>query len=297
VSGAGRIAVTGATGFLGRHLCDHFRTRGWRVRGLVRDPHRQGLPPEVEVALCDLPDRAEAAAFTSVDVVIHCAYASREANLAAARRVNELGTERVYALGRAAGVRRFVFISSTSAHDGALSYYGRSKLALEHTLDPERDLIIRPGLVLAPGGGGLFHRMADGLRRTGVAPVFDGGRQIMQTVYIDDFCAAVHAAIARDRVGRYVVAEPEGLPVRDFFHLVAARCGARCRLVPVPAAPLLVVLRVAERLGIALPVSSENVLGMKSLRFQPSAADLETLGVPARRTAESLALVFPPAAG
>ena len=289
----GRVAVTGATGFLGRHLCEYFQARGWRVRGLVRDVGRHPVREGIELALCDLPDRIDAAAFAGADVVIHCAYASREANLVQARRVNELGTERVYALGRAAGVRRFVFISTISAHDEALSYYARSKLAIEHTLDPERDLIIRPGLVLAPGGGGLFHRMVDGLRRTGMAPIFDGGRQVMQTVYIDDFCAAVHGALVSDRVGRYVVAEPEGLPVRDFFRLVAEKCGVRCRLVPLPTTPLLLALRAVERLGVALPISSENVLGMRSLRFQPSARDMEALGVHPRPTAESLDLVFP----
>lgn len=295
---AGCVVVTGATGFLGRRLCGYFQSRGWRVRGLVRDVLRHPFGEgSVEARLCDLPDRVDASAFESVDAVIHCAYASREASLREARRVNELGTERVYALSRAAGVRQFVFISSTSAHDEALSYYGRSKLAIERTLDLERDLIVRPGLVLAPGMGGLFHRLVDGLRGTGIAPIFDGGRQIMQTVYIDDLLAALYGAIANDRAGRYVVAEPEGMPVRDFFRLVAAKCGARCRLVPVPTASLLVVLRAMERLGVALPISSENVLGMKSLRFQPSAGDLEVLGVRARPTRESLELVFPPASG
>ena len=92
---AGCVVVTGATGFLGRRLCVYFQSRGWRVRGLVRDVLRHPFGEgSVEARLCDLPDRVDASAFESVDAVIHCAYASREASLREARRVNELGVTR-----------------------------------------------------------------------------------------------------------------------------------------------------------------------------------------------------------
>jgi nucleoside-diphosphate-sugar epimerase len=290
----GCVAITGATGMLGRHLCDHFRAAGWQVRGLDRIlgvyPYHE---PGIELFPCDLPDHIDPAGFAGASVLIHCAYMTRHTTVAEARRVNEDGTARLYELWRSRGGGKFVFISTTSAHEGARSYYGQSKLRIEQRLDPARDLVIRPGLILAAEGEGLFHRLRDSLRRTQSAPVFDGGKQIIQTVYIGDLCAAIYKAVVEDRSGRFVVAEPEGRSMRDFLRLLADRCGVRCRIVSLPSAPLLVALRLLESLRIPLPVSSENVLGAQSLVFQSSAADLRALGVEARGVEESLKIVLP----
>jgi NADH dehydrogenase len=211
---------------------------------------------------------------------------------AEAYRVNEDGSARVLAACREAGVERFVFISSTSAHPDALSYYARSKLSIEGRLDPERDLILRPGLVLGPDGG-LFQRLVASLRRGGLIPLFGGGRQPVQTVHVDDFCLAVERALERRLTGRYVVAEPRGLPLRDLLRLTADKLGRRAIPVSLPAGPVLACLRVTEVLRIPLPISSENVLGALSLREQPSAEDLQAIGVHLRNARESLDGLFP----
>jgi nucleoside-diphosphate-sugar epimerase len=225
------------------------------------------------------------AAFVGADVVIHCAYMSRHTTLEEARRVNEVGTERVLALARKHG-SRFVFISSTGAHEDALSYYGQSKLTIEGWLDPTRDLIIRPGLIL--GDGGLFKRISASLSRFGFIPVFDGGRQMIQTVHVEDLSAATVTAIERGLTGTYVVAEPDGLELRELFRAMGKRMGRKCRLVPLPATPVLAGLRLAERMGLRLPLTSENVLGARSLRVQPSRGDLERIGIRVRTVQESL---------
>ena len=287
----GLCLVTGANGFLGRHLCDHLARSGWGVRGCVRDIRRYPFDTRgIELYRCELPDTIDESAFTGVDVVIHCAYMSRHTTLAEARRVNEEGSERVLSLARSSGAR-FAFVSSTGAHEGSLSYYGRSKLAVEERLDLSRDLVIRPGLIL--GDGGLFQRISGSLSRFGIVPVFDGGHQRIQTVHIDDLCRAVRKAVEDRLVGSFVVAEPRGLELRELFRMMASRMGVKCRLVPLPAGPLLLLLRSAERLGVRLPLTSENVLGALSLRTQPSEDDLAAIGVEVRSAAQSLADLIP----
>lgn len=280
------VAITGADGLVGSHLARHLASRGWSVRSLVRDP--AGAPDRFR---CALPDEIDERGIAGADWLVHCAYTSRFRSLAEARRTNEEGTARVLALCRAHGVR-FCFVSTTSAHEGALSYYGRSKLALERSLEPERDLVIRPGLVLAPSGGGLFARIRASLERTGVVPLFDGGRQRVQTVHVRDLCAAFERALADERTGTFVVAEPDGVELRELFAVTARLLGIRARFVPLPSAPVLLALRAAERLRIPLPISSENLLGLRSLRVMPSRADLDSLGVRARPAAESLAAIL-----
>jgi nucleoside-diphosphate-sugar epimerase len=285
----GTIAITGASGLVGRYLCDHFRRRGWEVRGLVRGT--SGYPFEeagISLFRCDLPDVLEDASFRGADVVIHCAYATRFTGLDASRRVNEDGTRRVLAAARGAGVRRFVFISSTSAHRDAPSYYGRSKHALELLMDPGSDLVIRPGLVLASDGG-LFHRIRALVRRTPVVPLPGSGTQVVQTVHIDDLCTAVERALTREFAGALNVAEPDGCTMKELVRQIARLDGSRRYLLPVPIAPLYHCFRLLERLQVPFPASSENLLGLTSLRTVPVTADLDRLGMKVRPAAESLA--------
>jgi nucleoside-diphosphate-sugar epimerase len=283
------VAITGASGFIGGHLCEWFAARGWSVRAMARTPESLDLVgPDIERYRCDLPDDIDQAALEAATAVVHCAYETRATDPSRARATNEEGTLRLHRLSREAGIDRFVFLSSTAAHRDALSYYGRSKLAIEESLDLTVDSVVRSGLVIGAGDGGLFHRMADSLRRTRLVPIIGGGRQILQTVYIDDLCTAIERVIATGDIGRRVVAETGGLSVREFFLALGERLGVRPRFVPLPGGPLAATLRVVEKLGITLPVTSENVLGMRSLREQDSRGDLEALGIRARSALESL---------
>jgi NADH dehydrogenase len=144
--------------------------------------------------------------------------------------------------------------------------YGRTKHAAEELCDLERDLVLRPGLVLAREGGGLFGRMRDMVARLPAIPVFGGGAQVLQTVHADDLCQALLGALERERTGVLTVAEREGPTYRELLVEIAQRLGRRPVLVPVPFGPALVALRAAESLGLRLPVSSENLLGLRELR-------------------------------
>jgi nucleoside-diphosphate-sugar epimerase len=288
VTAAKTIAVTGASGFIGRHVCEHFSRLGWNVRALVRSTSTYPFDePGIELVACDLPDRLDDARLSGVDALVHGAYMTRFVDLASAERVNRLGTERVLEAVRRAAIPKVLFISSQSAHERAQSYYGRSKLELER-LFGANDVVFRSGLVIGKKGDGLFHRMCHTLERAKVVPLFGGGHQPLQTVHVDDFAKAVEAALVRELSGRFVIAHPEALEMRAFFRAIAARLGARPLFVPFPIAPMLLLLRLVERLRIPLPVSSENLLGLKCLRADDTRPDLEKLGITLRDTATTL---------
>jgi len=287
------VAITGAAGFIGRHLCDAFDRKGWEVRALVRRPESRRAGFEgMRVAECELPDRIDEEGLAGAAAVIHCAYVTRHRDLAEARRVNDLGTRRLLAASRAASVRKFVFISSQSAHEGALSYYGRSKRALESLLGPD-DLIIRPGLVLGGGEAGLFARMSETMRGARVVPLFGGGRQPLQTVHVDDLCDAITTAVERDLGGVLTIAEPEPIEMGAFLRALAARLGRRPLFVPFPITPALALLRLIEAVRLPFPVSSENLLGLRQMQRSETAPDLRKVGVIPRSAVQSLEEIFP----
>ncbi len=227
-------AVTGASGLIGRALSAHLAARGWEVRALVRDPAAFGPPPAGgRVGRCELPDTLDEALLADADVVVHCAYATRETDRERARRVNEDGTRRLLEASRRARVPRFVFVSTVAAQPEAPNYYARSKHALEGLCDPGRDLVVRPGLVLAREGHGIFQMMRDVARRTHLIPLFGGGRQPLQTVHLDDLCEAVARALERELTGALNVAEPAPLSMAAFLRAMVCRsrpCWRRCGL-------------------------------------------------------------------
>ena len=287
------VAVTGASGMLGRHLCDHFTGRGWQVRALVRDPVAFGrLRPDISSARCELPGAVDEGVLAGADAVVHAAYPTRLTDLDRIRSENEDGTRRLLEASRRAGVGRFVFISSIVAASDAPSYYARSKYALEALVDHGRDAIVRPGLILAREGQGLFQQMRDAMVRTHVLPVFGGGKQPLQTVHVDDVCEAIARVIERALVGGFNVAEAEPFSMAGFLRLLARRLRTRCVLVPLPLAPTLAAVRVFERLGVPFPLRSESILGIKALRRVPVVDDLRRLDLRVRSADESLATLL-----
>ena len=285
-------AVTGASGLVGRALAARLAARGWDVRALVRDPTALAELAGVRAGRCDLPDTLDESLLAGADAVVHCAYATRETDPARARRVNEDGTRRLLEAARRAGVGRFVFVSTVAAHPDAPNYYARSKHALEGLCDPGRDLVVRPGLVLAREGQGIFHMMRDVARRTHVIPLFGGGRQPLQTVHLDDLCEGIVRALERDVTGAVNIAEPAPLTMKAFLRAMVARLGVRCLFVPLPFAPVLAGLRAVEALRVPFPLRVESLLAIKGLRRVPVADDLRRLDLTVRSAEESLAAVL-----
>jgi nucleoside-diphosphate-sugar epimerase len=286
------VVVTGAAGFLGGHLVETLVARGWTVRALVRNPDAVALPPAVRVGRLDLPDVIDEASLAGADAVVHSAWSIRETDPARAARQNVEGTKRLLEAARRAGVKTFVFVSSVAAAPDAPNQYARTKDAAEKLLDPARDLVVRPGTILAKGGGGIFGLMRDLMQKLHVVPLFGGGRQPLQTVHVDDVCEAIARAIERGVTGAVNVAEPAPLSFRDVLRMTAARANVRCLFVPLPFGPMLALVRTMERLGLPSPLKSESLLGMQGLRAVPVEDDLRRLDMRARPVAESLAQIF-----
>jgi nucleoside-diphosphate-sugar epimerase len=287
------VVVTGASGLLGRPLSAHLLARGFEVRALVRDPAT--APPGTRAGRCALPDAIDESLLAGATALVHCAWGTRLTDLAEARRVNEEGTRRLHAASRQAGIPRFVFVSTVAANPAAPNDYARSKHALEKLCDPARDLVVRPGLILAREGGGLFQQMRDTVRRGGVMPLFGGGRQPLQTVHIDDLCEAIARALERGLTGELNVGEPDPPTFAGFLRAMAGRLGVKGRFVPMPFGPVLAVVRLLERLRLPFPLRSESLLGLKGLQQVPVAEAMRRLDMRFRGADESLGDLLAPA--
>jgi nucleoside-diphosphate-sugar epimerase len=150
-----KIAVTGATGFVGRHLLPLLAQQNWTVRILARNPENFPAPGEMTFVRGDVLNREAVLQLCSgCEAVLHLAGAI-SGTAAHMTDVNGEGTRTVVAAAAEAGVRRFVFVSSLAAREPDVSSYGKSKASgeLAVRLAPRelQTLIIRPPAVYGEG--------------------------------------------------------------------------------------------------------------------------------------------------
>lgn len=150
---SGLVAVTGATGFLGRYLVRALADGGWRVRILARRDviHPLWRDLEVEVVLGDLAnDAALDQLCRDADLVVHCAGLTKAWTTQAFNAVNIEGARRV--AERTIG--RMLLVSSLTAREPDLSDYAASKRGGEEAARAvlgERITVVRPPALYGPG--------------------------------------------------------------------------------------------------------------------------------------------------
>jgi 2-alkyl-3-oxoalkanoate reductase len=251
------IVVTGGTSLLGGAIALHLHDRGDRVTVFQRRPSGLGL---TEV-LGDVADRAAVAgAVRGADAVIHAAakvtVVGAWAEFAA---TNISGTANLVDASRAAGVARFVYVSSPSvAHSGsslvgapagpadpeaARDNYSRSKaagelLALAAAADDFSVVSVRPHLVWGPGDTQLIGRIVDRARQGRLA-IIGSGAALVDTTYVTNAADAIVAAADRaDAVnGRaFVVSNGQPRPVRELVDRIVIAAGLAPPRLRVPVA-------------------------------------------------------------
>jgi nucleoside-diphosphate-sugar epimerase len=261
------IALTGATGFVGRHLMSELPRRGYRIRALLRRPAPFALQCDSAVIGDLARPQNLSAAFADVDAVVHSEGIAHAMSGVPADDYRAINTEATVSLAQAAaraGSRRFVFLSSIRAQCGPTSDatltedleahptddYGRSKLAAEQGLaNLDHDWVsLRPALVYGPGVKGNMAALVSLARAPYPLPL--GGLKAQRSLLaVDNLVEAVaHALDASGPLRRpFIVADPEPLTVGEMIAAMRSGVGRRPGLIPVPQWLLAMALRAGGR--------------------------------------------------
>ena len=238
-----RLLVTGGSGFLGGYVLREAAARGHETIALARSAAAgwsvaaNGAQPIAG----DL-DRAR-----EVDEAFTAAWADALVCLASLGRGHGPG---IVAAAEEAGLTRAVFVSTTAVTTTLDPPTKAVRLAAEQQIRGSGLdwTILRPTMIYGAPGDRNLSRLLMLLRRTPVLPVPAVGACLHQPVHVADVATAVLDALARPAAigSTYTVAGPEPIPFADLLRTCARAVRSRTRLIPVPLAPLVTLVRGYE---------------------------------------------------
>lgn len=292
------IFITGGSGFLGGHLINGLRGEH-RILALARSERSaaiirvRGAEP-VSGAL----DTLSAEQLQDIDVIIHAAAHVEEwGPLADFEAANVAGTERLLEAARAAGVPRFVHISTNAvvvqnadqlgvdedySPSGKLPFhYATTKAAAERAVlaanSPELfTLALRPCFIWGPGDTTLLPAIA-AMAEQGRFMWLDGGRKSVSTTHVDNLVHAVRLSLTQGRGGQpYFIADEDDLTLRAFVSGLAQTRGIALPETSVPGALVRPVAGIVESTWVALGIQRDPPVTRMAASLMSTAMTVRT---------------------
>lgn len=239
------LLITGATGYIGRHLVKRLVEQGERPRCLVRNKQSAAnvLPLDkielVEGSTLDLEALKEAV--QGIDTIVHAAFLTADRKQKAGSRYEETnvgGTMNLIAAARAAGVTRVIEISGLGTRpDKAGSYmqgrYLAEKLLMESGLGWT---IIRPS-VLFGADAPFIKGLVDLIKGSPVVPLLGGGKISFQPIYVEDVVSVILKVMREPEKARgkiYTIGGPEYYTFTQIVDLLLKATGKQRLKLPAP---------------------------------------------------------------
>src|SRR6185437_10384060 len=277
-----RVLVTGSTGFVGRELCSTLAAAGFTVRGVVRTEGRSPADCAETVVVKNIDGATQwSPALDGVESVVHLAakaHVTRRSTPSAEYiALNANGTQALAAASAAAGVRRFVYLSSVKVNGSSTTDrpfraddeaqpdgpYGHSKWLAEKYLaqvsmrSRMEPVIVRPPLVYGPGVKANFRSLLTWVERGWPLPfaAIQNRRSLVSIWNLADLIVTIlrHRGSAE---GTWMVSDGNDLSTPALIELIAAAMGRHPRLLPIPTN----ILRTVGLLG-ALGGAIERLCG------------------------------------
>lgn len=274
------ILITGATGFIGRHILRSLNHQNHAITACVRDPDRiREIVPGTKLLQVDYLEMTQAddwlPLLAEVDVVINCVGIIGEAGKQTFEYLHSRVPIALFRACQETGVKKIIQISALGSDENANSQYHLSKKAADDVL---RDLevpaaILRPSFVYGEGAASmaLFQAIAS----LPIHVLLDRGRQLVQPVHVDDLVELVTHCISTVECSQeldVVGAQPVSMAV--LLSGLRRRLGSRRALqVSVSSGFVIGLARIAEILRVPM-LSRENIL----MLLRGNTASREPLG-------------------
>lgn len=266
--------ITGGSGFLGINLIRYLLERGHSITSLDFAPFEYpDCKDRINDILGDIRDLDMVEkAMQGVDIVVHCAAALPLYPPEEIYTTDVDGTRNVLEVAMQHGVERFIMISSTAVYgipdhhpiyedDKKIGVgpYGVAKVLAEEVCFEYRARgmcvpVIRPKSFIGPERLGVFALFYDWAKDGKSFPMIGSGKNRYQLLDVEDLCDAIYltATLPREQVDdNFNIGAKEFTTMGEDYQAVLDYAGHGRRVVPFPAGPVILALRILEALGLS----------------------------------------------
>ena len=252
-----KIAITGGTGFIGRHVAQDLMARGHEVIVIARGKYTRNTQPIQGATFFSLDtndtDRLTQA-FEGCEAVVHCAGTSVEKEGQTFQRLHVEGTRSAVTAAEEARVKKFVLVSYLNVRPNVRSKYHTTKWQGEEIVRASKlnFTILKAGLVYGQGDH-LLNNLSNLFRRMPIFAAVGLREKTVRLVAVEDLVEVIRAALDENRFSRQTVAVlgPEEFPFSQAAWRIAKAMG-RSSLIVLP-----------------FPVFFHRILAFFSERFMP----------------------------
>ncbi|MBU2265578.1 MAG: NAD(P)-dependent oxidoreductase [Candidatus Omnitrophica bacterium] len=246
-----KVLVTGATGFIGRHLVKKLaKDKRYEIFCLLRNLKKAKLLEslDIEIISGDITDKQflEKLNGYSFDLIFHCAACVENSNPEKLKTVNVEGTRNICELALNQGVSRLIYLSSVAVVSGnkevpliedlplaATNPYGESKLEAEKVVWEYRDkglpvVILRPPMVYGEDEPHMLTILLK-LLKWRILPLVNQGMSKLHLVYIENVVSGMIFCLDKPEClkGSFFIADKEVLTTGEIFDIFARAVKAK----------------------------------------------------------------------
>jgi len=252
-----KVAITGGTGFIGRHLAQDLLSHGHEVIIIARGKYSRNREPISGTTLFKLDANNTdqlTQAFDGCEAVVHCAGTSVEDAQQSFQRLHVEGTRSAVMAAEHARVKKFVLVSYLNVRPNTSSEYHTTKWQGEEIVRSSKlnFTILKAGLIYGEGDH-LIHNLSNLFRKLPIFAAVGLREKSVRLVAIEDLVDVIRASLDENRFQRQTVAVlgPEEFPFSQAARRIANTMGKSSLIV------------------LPMPVFFHRILAFFSERFMP----------------------------
>jgi uncharacterized protein YbjT (DUF2867 family) len=261
-----KVFLTGATGFVGKHMLERLLAEGHAVRALVRDPQKVNLAEhgKVDLVAGDVVEGTRLnEGMQGCDAVIHLVGIIAEKGTNTFERVHHLGTRNVLGAAMRTGIKRFVQMSALGVRSDGVAPYQITKWKGEEEVRQSGIpfCILRPSLIFGEGDGFVTQMVATMRSAPLFRPVPGDGTPKFRPIAVEDVTTCFARALTYEAATNQTVdlGGPDELTLNEVLAEIARCASVRKPAMHIPMSLMMAGATVAQRLLKNPPVTVDQL--------------------------------------